>query len=112
MHYDQSATLTSAFNVLSVVVSALAGTNKTFDPNVLRVHSYIHYTSTGQQDVLGKIFNVAQRLMVGWELLNPCGCRVAGIVNLCRTMPAALAQWTAKGSQPGCAGYPATCQPA
>ncbi len=65
MHYDQSATLTSAFNVLSVVVSTLAGTNRTFDPNVLRVHSYIHYTSTGQQDVLGKIFNVAQRLMVG-----------------------------------------------
>ncbi|KAG2485621.1 hypothetical protein HYH03_015684 [Edaphochlamys debaryana] len=66
--YDQTAIMNTGFHAMSVVISILGGTNKTFDPNVLRIHVLTKYN--GQQDVLAKIFNVAQRLQVSPDFMD------------------------------------------
>ncbi|KAG2428380.1 hypothetical protein HYH02_014396 [Chlamydomonas schloesseri] len=65
-YYGQLSTMLPSMHVLSVAVTALGGGNATFDPVVLR--SYILDTYRTNQDLLSRIYNVAQRLAASPQL--------------------------------------------
>ncbi len=68
-YYYQNVIITPALQVLSLAISAYAGVNNTYDPNVLRIYIYNRYLT--QQDTIAKVFNVAQRLQVRYPRLLP-----------------------------------------
>ncbi|KAG2494609.1 hypothetical protein HYH03_007374 [Edaphochlamys debaryana] len=111
-HYGQLSVIGSGFHVLAEVVSALAGTNSTphyYNSRILTLFVMTEFNDN--QDVLARIYNVAQRLQTSPTFMAQLSDLASSFGSIFQWLRANLSRLTARRMlQEGAAGSPAAAQ--